>query len=427
MPASDAAPAPAPGAQSEAPQRWASDRPSAASPRQPASIPPGSSRQSSLHPAVVSSPRAESQNAGTPAGSPPRGSTGGRSGGPSDPAGHGGAAVPDPSTPGPRSPGPRPPDRRKRRRRIVVSALVLLLVALIAWPVGVAIWANGKLQHVDALSSHADTSGTTYLIAGSDSRAATDPNSTVVGARTDTIMLLHVPKNGTTSLISIPRDTYVKIPGHDAGKINSAFAYGGAPLLVKTVEALTKMKVDHYVEVGFAGVREVVDAVGGVRLCLDYDVNDSKSHLTWKAGCHTVSGKKALAFSRMRYSDPEGDIGRAKRQRQVIAAVSAKLKDTTLLVKPGTQIALINAGTQAIVVDQDANILTVGRLALAFRNANGKGGVTGTPPIKSLDYRPGGVGSTVQLDPDTTPQFFADMRDGKLPAGEVNGMKSAKS
>ncbi len=300
----------------------------------------------------------------------------------------------------------------------------MLLIALIAWPVGLALWANGKLQHVDALSSHADTSGTTYLIAGSDSRAATDPDSSVVGARTDTIMLLHVPEHGTTSLISIPRDTYVKIPGHKSGKINSAFSYGGAPLLVETVETLTDMKVDHYVEIGFSGVKDVVDAVGGVRLCLDYDVDDPKSKLTWKKGCHTVGGKKALAFSRMRYSDPEGDIGRAKRQREVIAAVSGKLKDRSLLVKPSTQVALITAGTQALVVDEDADILTVGRLALAFRNANGKDGVTGTPPIKDLDYRPGGVGSTVQLDPETTPQFFADVRDGKLPPGEVNGMTS---
>ena len=313
--------------------------------------------------------------------------------------------------------------RRKRRRRVIVSVVACLVLAcLVAWPVGLIFWANGKLQHVDALSDHAATSGTTYLIAGSDSRAETDPDSTITGARTDTIMVLHVPEQGTTSLISIPRDSYVKIPGHGSNKINAAYSYGGAPLLVETVEKLTGMKVDHYVEVGFGGVKEIVDAVGGVRLCLDYDVDDKKSHLKWKAGCHVAGGSKALAFSRMRYSDPKGDIGRAERQRQVISAISKKLQDKSVVFKPGQQVALIKAGAAAVSVDEDAGIIDLGRLALAFRAANGDGGVTGTPPIKDLDYRPGGVGSSVQLDPDTSPQFWADVRDGRLEPGEVNGL-----
>jgi len=315
------------------------------------------------------------------------------------------------------------PRRRRRRRAIVITVVCLLLACLVAWPVGLVMWADGKLQHVDALSDHAATPGTTYLIAGSDSRAETDPDSTIAGARTDTIMVLHVPEHGTTSLISIPRDSYVKIPGHGSNKINAAYSYGGAPLLVETVEKLTGMKVDHYVEVGFGGVKEIVDAVGGVRLCLDYDVDDKKSHLKWKAGCHTVGGSKALAFSRMRYADPKGDIGRGERQRQVISAISTQLKDKSLFVSPGRQVALIKAGAAATHVDEDAGIIDLGRLALAFRNANGDKGVTGTPPIKDLDYRPGGVGSSVLLDPDTSPAFWTAVRDGTLKPGEVNGMQ----
>ena len=201
---------------------------------------------------------------------------------------------------------------RIRKGRVFGVVAVLVLLAILAWPIGLLIWANGKIQHVEALSGAENTPGTTYLIAGSDARGSGGINDSTSGARTDTIMLLHKPSSGPVALISIPRDTYAEIPDVGGDKINAAYAYGGAPLLVQTVEALSGLTVDHYVEVGFGGVEGVVDAVGGVRLCLDYDVHDVKSKLDWTAGCHTVNGEKAIAFSRMRYSDPTGDIGRAQ-------------------------------------------------------------------------------------------------------------------
>jgi LCP family protein required for cell wall assembly len=236
-------------------------------------------------------------------------------------------------------------------------------------------------------------------------------------------MLLHKPASGPAALISIPRDTFAKIPGHGSNKINAAYAYGGAPLLVKAVEQLSGLTVDHYVEVGFGGMEDVVDAVGGVRLCLDRDVDDRRSELHWTSGCHVVDGKTALAFSRMRYSDPKGDIGRAERQRQVIAAISGKLNNKALIFQPTKQVALASAGLGALTVDQDSNILNLGQLGLAFRAANGPGGVTGTPPIKSLNYRGGnGSGSSVLLDPDKSPAFWRDLAAGTLKPGTVGGI-----
>ncbi|MEP7762962.1 LCP family protein [Sanguibacter sp. 25GB23B1] len=312
---------------------------------------------------------------------------------------------------------------KPRWRRIVGIGLVLLLVLVIAWPVGLLFWANGKITHIDALSGAAATDGTTYLLAGSDSRSdGTVGEDGTEGARTDTIMLLHVPESGPTALISIPRDTYAEIPGNGANKLNTSYSWGGAPLLVETVEGLSGLTVDHYVEVGFGGVEEIVDAVGGIELCLDYEVHDELSGLNWMPGCAVADGTTALAFSRMRYSDPKGDIGRAERQRQVIAAVSSTLQDTSLLFQPSKQIDLIGSGLGAITVDEDSNILDLGRLALAFRGANGPDGITGTPPISDPDYRPGNVGSTVRLDPDLAPQFWQDIADGALPAGAVGGM-----
>lgn len=308
--------------------------------------------------------------------------------------------------------GARPP-RRKRRRGLKV--LVLLLVLVLAWPVGLLIWANGKLERVEALgSSTLDTPGHTYLIAGSDSRDDGPLTDATEGERTDTVMLLHIPSSGTRSLISLPRDTYAEIPGYGFNKLNSAYAFGGPELLVATVENLTGIGVDHYVEIGMGGVQNVVDAVGGVELCLDYDVDDWRSQLEWEAGCHEVDGTTALAFARMRYADPDGDVGRAARQRQIVQAVISEVSNAGTLVNPVRHIELIDAGTGALTVDEDSSILDLGRMALGFRAATGADGVVGAPPIALLDYRPGGVGSTVLLDPDRAPQFFAAVRDGTV-------------
>ncbi len=311
---------------------------------------------------------------------------------------------------------------RLRKGRVALLVLVLLLVLLLAWPIGLLVWANGKIQHVDALSGAQGTPGTTYLLAGSDARGSGGVDDGTEGARTDTIMLLHKPSSGPASLISIPRDTYAEIPGHGANKINAAYAFGGAPLLVETVEQLTGLTVDHYAEVGFGSVSGIVDAVGGVELCLDYDVDDEKSQLQWQAGCHVADGPTAVAFSRMRYSDPKGDIGRAERQRQVIQAIAGKVADPDVLVQPGNQVSLVEAGTDALAVDERTGIIDLGRLALAFREATGPRGVTGTPPIANPGYDPGtGVGSTVLLDEETVGQFWADVRDGGFEPGSTVG------
>lgn len=309
--------------------------------------------------------------------------------------------------------------RRRIRRRRLAAVIALAVALVLAWPVGLVIWANGKVQHVDALSGGAGTPGEVYLLAGSDSRADGVVSDGTEGQRTDTIMLLTIPSSGTTSLISIPRDTYVDIPGHGPGKLNASFSYGGAPLLVQTVEQITGMKVDHYVEVGMGGVQHVVDAVGGVELCLDYDVDDPNSQLVWTAGCHVADGATALAFSRMRYSDPLGDIGRTQRQQQVISAVTHKVATPATLLSPSRQVDLIRTGTGVLMVDQDTGIIDLARMALAFRAATGPDGARGTPPIADNDYRPGGVGSTVLLDAAALPAFFQQVQDGSLtPAAE---------
>ncbi|MDR7384060.1 LCP family protein [Promicromonospora iranensis] len=366
----------------------------------PQAIPPGRPVRASAGPArpspVRTAPRPPA-GGGRGGGTPPRAlASGGRSGG---------------------------GNIRIRKGRVAGVIAVLVLLAVIAWPVGLLIWANGKIQHVEALSEASNTPGTTYLLAGSDARGSGGIDDSTSGARTDTIMLLHKPRSGPVALISIPRDTYAEIPGQGGNKVNAAYTYGGAPLLVQTVEQLSGLTVDHYVEVGFGGVSGVVDAVGGVRLCLDYDVHDVKSKLKWTKGCHVADGKTALAFSRMRYADPTGDIGRAQRQQQVIAQIGKKVADPAVLLNPATQVGLADAGLSALVTDTDSGIIDVAMMGLAFRTANGDDGVTGTPPIATINYRTPSGASAVQLDDNQTPEFWAKIRDGEYEPGEkVGGM-----
>ncbi|MDU0347784.1 LCP family protein [Actinomyces sp. MRS3W] len=321
-------------------------------------------------------------------------------------------------------PQPTPPRRRRRRHplRWVAAVLVILLAlvgARVAW---LAHDINSKLQRVQALSGAEDTPGETWLIVGSDSRADGAVGDNTEGARSDSIMLLHKAPGGQASLTSLPRDTYVDIPDYGGNKINAAYSYGGPTLLVTTVEQLTGITIDHYVEVGMGGVSSLVDAVGGVNVCLDYDVDDADSGLVWDTSqgeCQDVDGDKALAYSRMRKSDPTGDIGRALRQRAVISAVVSKAISPSTLTSFSQQDTLVDAGTQALTVDEDASTTDLARMLLAFRSAS-KSGLTGAPPIASLDYEPGGIGAAVLLEDTTAPDFFTKLREGTLTTADFN-------
>ncbi|WP_243858829.1 LCP family protein [Actinomyces sp. ZJ308] len=322
----------------------------------------------------------------------------------------------------PRSPKRRRPSwRRILRWTIVVIVVVLALIAArVAW-----LWndVSSQLHRVDALSGAADTPGETWLIVGSDARGGVIQDDTE-GARADSVMLLHRAENGQTSLTSLPRDTFVDIPEYGENKINAAYSFGGPKLLVQTAEQLSGLTVDHYVEVGMTGVSEMVDAVGGVELCWSSDVADEDSGMVWDTSqgeCQTVDGTKALAYSRMRKSDPTGDVGRGLRQRAVISAVVSKAASPYTAVSFSRQDALVDAGTNALTVDESAGTMSIARMVLAFRSASG-GGLTGAPPIEDTAYvsDDADIGEAVLLEDTTAPSFFSKLRDGKLTAADFN-------
>ena len=318
----------------------------------------------------------------------------------------------------PTAPAAKP--RRRKRRHPILKTLCLILVIVLAWG-GFLVWdANTNMGRVSALSGAADTAGTTYLLAGSDSRAdGAVKDGFDESERADSIMLVNVAPNGQAVALSIPRDTYAEIPGVGWDKINASYAYGGPQLLVETVEKLTGLTVDHFVQIGMGAVPDMVDAVGGVELCYDNDADDQYSGLKWTAGCHTVDGTTALQFSRMRYQDPEGDIGRTKRQRQVISKVISSAASPSTLVNPAKTLRVERAGSKSFTIDEDSSVMTVASLVWALRGASSNQ-MMGVPPIESLNFTTDAGASAVLLRNTTADDFFAKLRAGTLTTADLN-------
>lgn len=199
----------------------------------------------------------------------------------------------------------------------------------------------GRVPNVSTHLSPGGSSIENFLLVGSDSRAGADPTAAdaggigteadVSGHRSDTIMILRRDKStGDASLLSIPRDLWVQVPGHDGKRrINSAFN-DGPEVLVQTLQQELGLPIHHYVEIDFSGFKSLVDALGGVQICVNYATRDVSTGLNiTEPGCHILDGVQALAYARSRHyeefredeqwhEDPASDIGRTKRQQQFV-------------------------------------------------------------------------------------------------------------
>ncbi len=241
---------------------------------------------------------------------------------------------------------PRPRQRGRRRRLSPLKIISLLLAAWVLYLIVVPAYAWVAVASIPATPDGdrpADQPGTTVLLVGSDGRDKLTEEQRgelgtgdTEGRRTDTIILLHQPKSGKPAMISLPRDSWVNVPGKGEAKLNASYAWGGAPLLVETIEKNTGIRIDGYLEVGFLGVVEAVDAVGGIEVCPEKAISDRDSHLELPAGCQTLNGKTALSYVRMRKADPTGDIGRMGRQREVIGKVMKKAISPMTFINPVT-------------------------------------------------------------------------------------------
>ena len=306
------------------------------------------------------------------------------------------AHAPERPAPPPSAPPPAAAATAKNRRRFPYGKVVLLLlVAWIAYLVAVPIFAWKRIDMVDAKPAGnrpAEQPGTTYLLVGSDSRKGLSKAENRklgtggvgdVGQRTDTIMLLHTG-DGPNVLLSIPRDSIVPIPGHGTTKINAAFSYGGAPLLVRTIEQNTGVRVDHYVEIGFGGFVNSVDAVGGVQICPTKRMVDPRANLNIKKGCQHVNGVTALGYARSRHTSGIGDIDRARHQREVVSAIGSEIKSPWTVINPFRYYRVNMAATSSLKVDKDSGVVDLARFAWAMSRVNGKDGLTCSMPIRDL-------------------------------------------
>jgi LCP family protein required for cell wall assembly len=281
---------------------------------------------------------------------------------------------------------------------------VILVLALVA---GLGAWAyvsslNDDMRRTDAfagLENHRVAKTVdgplNILLLGTDSR---DPDAKQDSGkwRTDTIILLHVPSSHDKAyLISLPRDLWVQVPESPDGKhggvrakLNAAYAWGGPPLMVQTVENFTGVHVDHVAIVDFWGFKQVVDAVGGVRLCPEVPPGQDsfksihKPFRTFKKGCQNMSGKVALDYIRQRKQFPTGDFARMQHQQEFLKALMDKATSNEVFTDPAAMNAFLRSVTKAVIVDDGFSLLD---MALQFRKLRSKDLVFLTSPHRGTD------------------------------------------
>ncbi|HVV09583.1 LCP family protein [Amycolatopsis sp.] len=328
-------------------------------------------------------------------------------------------AGPPPGPPREQMPPPGPP--RKRRRFGIGKILLSLVLVVVAFIAGVWIYLEFSINRVEALKDYsgrpAAASGTNWLIVGSDSRdglttdqeeqlATGDSAAAGGGQRTDTIMIAHLPGNSTKpTLVSLPRDSQVTIPGHGKNKINAAFSIGGAPLLVQTVEQATGLHIDHYAEIGFGGFASIVDAIGGVDMCIDKEMHDDFTNITIPAGCQKLDGAHALGFVRMRHSDatPRSDLDRVENQRKFMGALASQIASPGTLLNPFDLFPLLSSAPDALTMDSGDHVHNLAALAWDLRGISSGGVVTTTVPVTS--------GSAENWDKTKTAQLFGALKN----------------
>ena len=301
--------------------------------------------------------------------------------------------------------------------------LAFLFVVVLA-VVGVGFWIDTSLHRVPALTALTDRppadAGTTWLLVGSDSRQDLSPEQQAELAtggdlgdgRTDTILLVHVPGFGAnvpTTMVSIPRDSYVSIPGYGEDKINAAFALGGAQLLAQTVELATGLHLDHYAEIGFDGFAVMVDAVGGVTMCPAEPISDPLAGIDLPAGCQDLDGRTALGYVRSR-ATPRADLDRMTNQRQFMSALMHRAASPSVLLNPLRWYPMASAASGAVTVDESAHVWDLARLAWALH-----GSVT-TTTVPIGQFTGNGSGSVVVWDSDAASRLFEAMaHDAAVP------------
>jgi LCP family protein required for cell wall assembly len=332
-----------------------------------------------------------------------------------------------------RSARPRPDQRPRRKRawaRLVSLSLVIAALLVGAGMLGDAVWMDMTLRRAPVLANYpgrpASGRGTTWLLVGSDNRVDLTieqqqelaTGGDVGNGRTDTILLVHVPaprSHTPTTLVSLPRDSSVPIPGHGRDKINTAFALGGGPLLAQTVEQATGLRLDHYIEVGFAGFADVVDALGGVTVCPTARVDDPLAGIDLPAGCQRLDGPGALGYVRTR-ATPRADLDRMINQQRFMSALLRRIARPAVWLNPWRWYSVLRAAAAALTVDGSDHVWDLARLGSALHGAT----IAMTAPIG--EFTDNDFGSVVVWDHAAAARLFDALgADAPVPAGLLDG------
>ncbi len=313
---------------------------------------------------------------------------------------------------------------------MISLSLVIAVLLCFAGVLGGALWLETAMHRQAVLTDYpgrpGSGPGSTWLLVGSDSRRgltveqqeALATGGDTGNGRTDTILLVHLPAFGSgtaTTMVSIPRDSYVPIPGYGRDKVNAAFAMGGAPLLAETVEQATGLRIDHYAEVGFSGFAVLVDAVGGVTVCPTEPIDDPLAGIKLPAGCQKLGGGDALGYVRSR-ATPRADLDRMVDQRQFMSALLHRVTSPVTWLNPWRWYSVPRAAAGALTVDHGDHVWDLARLAWALHSSP----VTLTVPIG--EFTNSDAGSVVVWDHQKAAALFdALAADQPVPPTVVGG------
>ena len=328
-----------------------------------------------------------------------------------------------------------------RRGVLLVSAAASALVLLVAGS-GYALisWSAGSVEHVDAFRGLTDRPApnaagtTTFLMVGSDGRTGMSKAdmrrlhvgtaATAAGRRADTMLLMQVSAtHGTVRVVSLPRDSYVTIPAHTGSdgsavrerrnKLNAAYAFGGAPLTVATIERTTGIHVDHYLEVDFLGFVRLVDAVGGVDVCTPVRLRDRKAGLRLPKGTSHVDGETGLAYVRARSLDARADLGRVERQQRFLAAMARRAMSSDVLLDPRALVRFLEAAMSAVRADPGLTEAQLIELGTRLRHVGGGDIQFQTVPVANPSYRAPDGQAVALWDDAAATELFTSLREDR--------------
>jgi LCP family protein required for cell wall assembly len=271
---------------------------------------------------------------------------------------------------------------------------------------------------LDAVARPPENAALTFLLVGTDTRSDSPTTGTGAGGdglgrdRSDVLMIARIdPSRTNAAVVSIPRDSWVEIPGHGMNKINAAYAYGGPSLLVQTVERLTAIRIDHLAVIDFAGFQAMVDAVGGIDVSILEATSQEGVH--FHEGLNHLDGYAALKFVRQRHGLVDGDLDRAQREQSALRALLVKAVDTGMLSDLGGLYRLINAATRSIGVDETLTGRRLSALMSELRNLQASGVKFVRAPVTGFGRE--GPQSVGYLDPRAI-ELWSALRSGALDA-----------